>query len=68
MHLNLQVNLLIERKVTKLIDLVEELRSDMPGVEKRHDPQAEAMKEPINPHEVVKSLHQTLQEAVTEEK
>jgi hypothetical protein len=47
---------------------VEELRSDMPSVENRHDPQAEAMKEPVNPHEVVKSLHQTLQEAATEEK
>lgn len=68
MHLNLQVNLLIERKVTKLIDLVEELRGDMPSVENRHDPQAEAMKEPVNPHQVVKSLHQTLQEAATEEK
>jgi uncharacterized membrane protein len=68
MHLNLQVNLLIERKVTKLIDLVEELRRDMPIVENRHDPQAEAMKEPVNPHEVVKNLHQTLQEVTSEEK
>ena len=67
MHLNLQVNLLIERKVTKLIDLVEELRSDMPIVENRHDPQAEAMKEPVNPHEVVKNLHQTMQEVAGEE-
>ena len=67
MHLNLQVNLLIERKVTKLIDLVEELRRDMPQVENRHDPQAEAMKEPVNPHEVVKNLHQTLQEVADEE-
>lgn len=68
MHLNLQVNLLIERKVTKLIDLVEELRSDMPQVENRHDPQAEAMKEPVNPHEVVKNLRQTLREVGDEEK
>jgi len=68
MHLNLQVNLLIERKVTKLVDLVEELRRDMPQVENRHDPQAEAMKEPVNPHEVVKNLRQTLQEVVSEEK
>jgi uncharacterized membrane protein len=68
MHLNLQVNLLIERKVTKLVDLVEELRRDMPQVENRHDPQAEAMKEPVNPHEVVKNLHQTLQEVASEEK
>ncbi|HZU67047.1 MAG TPA: DUF1003 domain-containing protein [Ktedonobacteraceae bacterium] len=66
MHLNMQVNLLIERKVTKLIDLVEELRSDMPIVENRHDPQAEAMKEPVNPHEVVRNLRQTLQEVADE--
>lgn len=63
MHLNLQVNLLIERKVTKLIEMVEELRSDMPIVENRPDPQAEAMKEPVNPHEVVRGLNQTLREA-----
>ncbi len=66
MHLNMQVNLLIERKVTKLIDLVEELRRDIPIVENRHDPQAEAMKEPVNPHEVVRSLRQTLQEVSDE--
>jgi uncharacterized membrane protein len=58
---------LIERKVTKLIDLVEELRSDMPSVENRHDPQAEAMKEPVNPHEVIKNLHQTMEEAASVE-
>lgn len=67
MHLNLQVNLLIDRKVTKLIEMVGELRTDMPIVENRHDPQAEAMKEPVNPHEVVRSLNQTLQEASGEE-
>jgi uncharacterized membrane protein len=67
MHLNLQVNLLIERKVTKLIGLVEELRGDMPSVENRHDPQAEAMKEPVNPHEVIKNLRQTLEEAASAE-
>lgn len=35
--LALQVNLLAEQKVTKLISLIEELRRDMPGISKRHD-------------------------------
>jgi uncharacterized membrane protein len=37
-HLDLQINLLTEQKVTKLIRLLEELRADMPGVRTRHDP------------------------------
>jgi uncharacterized membrane protein len=63
MHLNIQVNLLIEQKVTKLIDLVEELRRDIPSVQNRHDPQAEAMKKTVNPDEVISNLNQTLEEA-----
>ena len=34
-HLGLQVNLLTEQKVTKLIHLIEELRKDMPMVRDR---------------------------------
>jgi uncharacterized membrane protein len=44
-HLDLQVNLLTEQKVTKLIHLLEELRRDLPMVHDRHDPQAAAMQE-----------------------
>jgi uncharacterized membrane protein len=61
--LNIQINLLIEQKVTKLIDLVEELRRDTPTVQDRHDPKAEAMKKTVNPHEVISNLNQTLEEA-----
>jgi uncharacterized membrane protein len=43
--LDLQVNLLTEQKVTKVIHLLEELRRDLPMVKDRHDPQASAMQE-----------------------
>ncbi len=62
-HLDFQVNLLVEQKVTKLIELVEELRRDLPSVKNRHDPQAEAMQQPIDPHDVMHNLHQSFNEA-----
>lgn len=55
-HLDLQVNLLTEQKTTKLIQLVEELRRDLPMVKNRHDPEAEALKQPTNPHQVLAAL------------
>ena len=66
-HLDLQVNILVEQKVTKLIELVEELRRDLPQVENRHDPEVEALKQHVNPHEVVSSLNQLIKEAAQEE-
>jgi uncharacterized membrane protein len=42
-HLDLQVNLLTEQKVTKLILLLEELRRDLPMVADRRDPESEAL-------------------------
>lgn len=42
-HLDLQVNLLTEQKVTKLIILIEELRRDLPNVHDRDDPEATAL-------------------------
>ena len=62
-HLDLQVSLLIERKVSKVIDQLDQLRRDAPGVEHQHDPQAEAMKENVNPHDVLSSLNQSLEKA-----
>jgi uncharacterized membrane protein len=44
-HLDLQVNLLTEQKVTKVIHLLEELRRDLPMVKDRHDPQAAQMQQ-----------------------
>ncbi|MDQ6643310.1 MAG: DUF1003 domain-containing protein [Chloroflexota bacterium] len=65
-QLDLQVNLLVEQKVTKLIALVEELRRDIPDVQDRHDPEVEALMEPVNPHEVVTTLNQMIKEAAME--
>ncbi|TMC19342.1 MAG: DUF1003 domain-containing protein [Chloroflexi bacterium] len=66
-HLDLQVNVLVEQKVTKLIELVEELRRDLPQIEDRHDPEVEALKQQVNPHEVVSSFNQLIKEAAREE-
>jgi uncharacterized membrane protein len=55
-HLDLQVNLLTEQKVTKLIHLIEELRRDLPMVKDRHDPQAAALQESPNPSAVLSAI------------
>jgi uncharacterized membrane protein len=55
-HLDLQVTLLTEQKTTKLIQLVEELRRDLPMVKNRHDPEAEALKQHTDPHQVLAAL------------
>jgi uncharacterized membrane protein len=56
-HLDLQVNLLTEQKVTKLIHLLEELRRDLPMVRDRHDPQAVAMQEGADTDHLVSELN-----------
>lgn len=55
-HLELQVNLLTEQKVTKLINLIEELRHDLPNVKDRHDPEAMALQQPTDPEQVLAAL------------
>jgi uncharacterized membrane protein len=65
-HLDLQINLLTERKVSKVIEMLAELRQDLPLVRNRQDPEAQVMKEPVDPHTALSSLNQTLQEAAKE--
>jgi uncharacterized membrane protein len=67
-HLDLQITLLTERKVSKIIELLEELRHDLPSVKNRFDSEAEAMREPVDPHTALSALNQTLQEASKEYK
>lgn len=55
-HLDLQVNLLTESKVAKVIELLEELRRDLPNVANRHDPEVESMQTPASPHAVLSAL------------
>jgi uncharacterized membrane protein len=57
-HLDLQINLLTEQKVTKLIHMIEELRTDLPVVQQRSDAHTSALKEGINAAQVVSVLKQ----------
>jgi uncharacterized membrane protein len=59
-HLDLQVNLLAEQKVAKVIELLEELRRDLPAVPSRPDAEAAAMARPADPHAVADALKGSL--------
>lgn len=63
-HLDLKVTLLTEQKAAKLIDLIEELRRDLPNVKDRHDPEAASLQQSMNPALVLAALD----EAAPEEK
>ena len=62
-QLDLQVNLLSEQKIAKVIALMEELRRDIPSVKNRLDPEAEAMSEAADAHAVLDALEEKLDEA-----
>ena len=55
-HLDLKVTLLTEQKAAKLIDLLEELRRDLPNVRNRHDAEAAALQQSMNPDQVLAAL------------
>ena len=55
-HLDLKVTLLTEQKAAKLIDLLEELRRDLPNVKNRHDPEAAELRQSMNPELVLAAL------------
>jgi uncharacterized membrane protein len=55
-NLELQVNLVSEQKIAKLISLLEELRRDLPSVRDRVDVVADAMAEAVDPQAVITSL------------
>lgn len=55
-HLDLQVNMLTEQKVTKVIHLLEELRRDLPMVKDRYDPQIAVLQEGADTAQVVSAL------------
>ena len=57
-HLDLQVNMLTEQKVSKVIQLLEELRRDLPMVKDRRDATAEALGEPADAHEMLEALEE----------
>jgi uncharacterized membrane protein len=55
-HLDLKVTLLTEQKAAKLIDLLEELRRDLPNVRDRHDAEAAVLQQSMNPDLVLAAL------------
>jgi uncharacterized membrane protein len=55
-HLDLKVTLLTEQKAAKLIDLLEELRRDLPNVSNRHDPEATALQQSMSPDSILAAL------------
>jgi len=55
-HLDLQVNVLAEHKIAKMIGLLEELRRDLPMVKDRVDQEAEAMQEAADPEAILAAL------------
>lgn len=57
-HLALQINLLTEQKVTKLIALLEELRRDLPMVKDRDDPAAAALQQPADPDAMMVTIEE----------
>jgi uncharacterized membrane protein len=59
-QLTLQLNLLSEQKIAKIIALLEELREDLPDVVDRHDPEAQVMQEAANPIAVLEALQENL--------
>ena len=64
-NLDLKVILLTEQKVAKLIDLMEELRRDLPNVKDRHDPSVESLQQAMNPSKVLEALDDRLDNSST---
>jgi uncharacterized membrane protein len=60
-NLELQVNLVAEQKIAKLISLLEELRRDLPSVRDRIDPVADAMAEPVDHQAVLTVLEEKIE-------
>jgi uncharacterized membrane protein len=64
-HLILQINLLTEQKIAKLIELMEELREDLPLIRDRHDLEAQIMQQATDPQIVLDILQQNLESTET---
>ncbi len=55
-RLHLQISMTSDRKAAKIIQLLEELRYDMPQVQNREDPEAAALTLPADPQQVAQEL------------
>ncbi|MGB3312362.1 MAG: DUF1003 domain-containing protein [Nodosilinea sp.] len=66
-QLMLQLSLLSEKKIAKIIALLEELREDLPNLEQRYDPEAAIMQQSADPLTVLEALKATLETEVSAE-
>ncbi|MGB7087486.1 MAG: DUF1003 domain-containing protein [Phormidesmis sp.] len=60
-HLMLQINLLNEQKIAKVIGLIEELRTDSPDIENRYDWEADIMQKATDPQVVLDIIEENLE-------
>ena len=65
-QLILQLNLISEQKIAKLVALLEELRRDLPDVQNRRDPEADVMQQAADPQVVMAALEETLAEELAD--
>ncbi len=61
-RMSLEATLMTEQKTRKIIELLEELRRDSPGVRNRHDIEAEQMAAKADPHEVMAVIEEVTRE------
>lgn len=66
-QLMLQLSLLSEKKIAKMIALLEELREDLPYIEQRYDPEAAIMQQSADPLTVLEALKETLEREISSE-
>jgi len=57
-HLDLQINLLSEQKVTKILKIVDELQRDLTALRKRPDSEVEEMTKPADAHALMHAIKQ----------
>jgi uncharacterized membrane protein len=61
--LNLELTILSEQKIAKVVALLEELRQDSPHLNDRVDDVAEAMSQPADPQSVIDAMNETRSES-----
>ena len=61
-QLDLHINLLSEQRTAKLVQLLQQLRHDLPSVQDREDPEAEALQSCSDAREVLASLDQRIEQ------
>ena len=66
-QLNLELVIINEQKTAKVIQLLEELRLDLPQVGNRYDPEATAMARPAQPEVMLEAMKETQEMALATE-